>query len=118
MSRFDEPKILEIPHPTNRVWPGTPNCLMPSIEEAFADGVLTGYTWPKHWEHMPGGPVIYGRRKDLSALAKHQQRVHYAWMEGWDIGFLKQYPSVMWRPGWYRPFQKERALYLACSNYG
>lgn len=40
MSKFDEPKILEIPHPTNRVWPGTPNCLMPSIE---VDSWQVGY---------------------------------------------------------------------------
>lgn len=100
-------EFLDIPHPTNRVWPGTPNSVMPSIEEAYQDGIITGVTWPDHWKHIPGGPWVHGRefrnnQLYLIALCDHSANVHKEWIRGWHKGFV-EYRLETKLPSWYRP---------------
>ncbi len=96
--------FLDIPHPTNRVWPGTPNYVMPTIEEAYKDGIITGTTWPEHWKHEPGGPWVskHDQSNRFNALELHQTNVHRAWIKGWHKGFTEfRLDTVL--PSWYRP---------------
>jgi len=96
--------FLDIPHPTNRVWPGSPNYVMPTIEEAYKDGLIRGTTWPDDWKHIPGGPWVGGddRENRFSALVSHEKNVHKAWMKGWHKGFV-EYRLNNKIPDWYRP---------------
>ncbi len=101
-----------IVHPTNRVWPGTPNSAMPTIAEAYEDGKRSGHRWPKDqksWQHIPGGPFVhngsgcgswYQHGDPFAALCAHSQRVHKAWMSGWHKGF--QEANVDSWPAWYK----------------
>ncbi len=79
-------------HPTNRVWPGTPQTVALTVQEAFDLGLERGATWPRDesgWQHVPGGPWIgsSGRKSGFAALFAHDLAVHEAWMRGWRAGF-------------------------------
>ncbi len=73
-------------HPTNRVWPGTPDFIMASKEEAYNDGYQTGHNWKD--SYRPGGPRAGFSRNDgrFKALYEHEKLVHHEWLRGFDDG--------------------------------
>lgn len=77
--------FFDIPHHTNRVWPGTPNNVMQTIEEAYQDGLITGTEWPENWKYVPGGPHYNfpGPNSKFLALETHRYNVYKAWIKGW-----------------------------------
>jgi hypothetical protein len=88
-------------HPTNRIWPGSPDRAMFTIEEAYIDGYTCGREWSNDWKHIPGGPIVYVSGKDgFTALEDHQRRVHKEWMRGWHDGFQQAHIGNL--PSWYR----------------
>ncbi len=101
MSSID--KWKDLIHPTNRVWPGTPHTVMPSISESYLDGYTRGKTWPKakEWQYVPGGPHIGPKDNKFIALCEHEKKIHHAYMEGWHKGFKEQYKDKP-LPTWYK----------------
>ncbi len=100
MSSID--KWGDIAHPTNRVWPGTPHTIMPSIDESYTDGFIRGKQWPKDWQYIPGGPFMSRKDERFIALCEHEKKVYNAYMDGWYNGFKEQYRNKP-LPQWYRP---------------
>ena len=94
-------KFHEVPHPTNRVWPGTPFSVMPSEEEAYQDGFHRGATWPENWAYVPGGPLVGSKDPRFKALCDQESRVHRSYMQGWHAGFVKAHPHL---PTWYKRY--------------
>ncbi len=95
MSKFEN-----IIHPTNRVWPGTPNNIMQTAEEAYVDGYIRGREWPDDWQYIPGGPWVGSKDSKFVALYNHEKLVHKEYMRGWHNGFAQAHETNM--PGWYR----------------
>jgi|SRR6478736_5157080 len=103
MTKMDQ--FIKIPHPTNRVWPGTPYHVLMTVEQAYEDGRQTGLNWAAADQYVPGGPSVGpGQHIGFSALEDQERRVHREWMRGWHAGFRQQYPKAALRPQWYRRF--------------
>lgn len=75
---------------------------MPTLEEAYQEGLATGRSWPARWQHIPGGPWVSRAREEhrFQALYAHQKRVHDEWLRGWHEGFKATHQVF---PDWYRP---------------
>lgn len=96
--------FLSLEHPTNRVWAGAPHHPIASEESAYQEGYNRGFTWPKHWAHMPGGPYItQGLAHGCSALIDQERRAHKSWMQGWRDGFKAQCGQQgLTLPAWFK----------------
>lgn len=104
-------RFVDIPHPTNRVWPGTPDTVALTIEEEFWLGHRTGLLWPDAWQHVPGGPFVHREYQErliggfprFYALTQYSKALHDAYMQGWHSGFQLQYVQRYGSlPSWYK----------------
>jgi hypothetical protein len=67
----------------------------PKLAASFKDGWLCGFTWPKKWDHEPGGPWVYQgyageREPKFIQMAIDSKNSHTCWMAGWRLGKSQQ----------------------------
>lgn len=59
-------------------------------ESIYQEGFKSGSEWPKHWNHIPGGPYVPRDHKDhhpdwrehCQLLERHRK----IWLQGWRDG--------------------------------
>lgn len=86
-------------HPTNRVFPGTPDSPMRTLNEAFQDGMESGASWQDSDRFVPGGPAVSYLGAGYTAISDHSLRVRDEWLRGWHAGFQQLHMSNL--PVWY-----------------